>query len=179
MKVKIASLKEVVDNIDFIKRNDINLISIRDVEHNNNYDIIDGAGLKNILVVQFDDLVEDIPNELKGQYLQHPPSENDIKTILEWAKQKMAENNNGFIVQCTAGVSRSAAVAILVKYLEDPTKALSVINPFIHSPNEKVLELGEKLLNTKDIKDPTKKLLKDNDEQWMENLGKPKSNELV
>src|SRR3972149_3354364 len=106
MKIHIASLAEVINNIDYIKRNNINLISIRNTDYSSEYDIIDNAGLKNLLVVQFDDLLE----PLKGRS-EKPPEESDIKTILEWSKQKMAENNNDFIVHCTAGVSRSSAVA--------------------------------------------------------------------
>ena len=170
LKIMIASLLEVVKNIDFIKRLDTNLVSIRDTNHSHYYDVIDNAGLKNLLVVQFDDLVEEIKIEYRDSYKEHPPSENDIKMILEWAKQKMSENNKDFIVQCTAGVSRSSAVAILIQYLQDPSQALKVINPIFHSPNEKVLEIGEKLLNTKDIKEPTRKMLKEHDEQWMKSL---------
>lgn len=166
MKVHISSLREVADNIDYIKRSNINLISIRDTDHSPYYDIIDNAGLKNLLVVQFDDLIEPIPNRP-----EQPPSLENIKTILEWAKQKMTENSNDFIVHCTAGISRSSAVAILIQYLQDPINALKVINPIFHSPNEKVLELGDKLLNG-NLKEPTKKLLKEYDEQFVENVGK-------
>lgn len=170
MKIIISCLAEVAGNIDFINRNDINLISIRDFGHNDLYDVIDNAGLKNLLVVQFDDLLEDLPPQYNRQ--EHPPRESDIAAILEWAKKKMSENSNDFIVQCTAGISRSSAVAILVSYLRDPSNALKVINPMFHSPNEKVLEIGEKLLNTKDIKAPTEKLVKDYNEKWLEEKDK-------
>jgi predicted protein tyrosine phosphatase len=172
MKVQISSLYEVVKNLFYIKRNNINLISIRDTSpgtDKNYYDIIDGAGLSNLLVVNFDDILEPLPLP----YKERPPEENDIRTILDWAKQKMQENNNDFIVQCTAGISRSSAVAILVNYLQDPENALKVINPILHCPNEKVLELGEKILNTKNIKEPTKELLKKHDEEWLANKDKP------
>jgi len=128
-KVQIASLYEVVKNIDFIKRNDINLISIRNTEHTQDYDIIDGVGLKNLLVVYFDDILEPLPDRS-----EKPPEEEDIVKIINWTKQKMQENNNGFIIHCTAGISRSSAVAIIVKYLQDPQNALKVINPILHCP---------------------------------------------
>jgi len=173
LKIDIDSLHEVIRDLDFIKRNNINLISIRDTNpsiiESKAYDTIDRAGLKNLLVVPFDDLVEPLPKEYNRE--ERPPEEQDIRIILEWAKKKMQENNNDFVVQCTAGVSRSSAVAILVQYLQDPAMALKVINPMFHSPNEKVLEIGEKLLNTKDIKEPAKKLMKEYDAQWKENLG--------
>ena len=168
MKIQIASLQEVIKNLDYINRNNINLISIRDTDHSPYYDMIDNAGLKNLLVVQFDDIIEPIKDRN-----EKPPEEKDIVTILEWAKEKMKENNNDFIVHCTGGVSRSSAVAILIQYLQDPAKALKVINPILHSPNERVMELGDKILNT-NIKDPAKKLLKEYDEQWMKNLEKGK-----
>jgi predicted protein tyrosine phosphatase len=172
MKIMIAMVREVADKIDFIKRNNINLISIRDTSAGTNqvyYDIIDNAGLQNLLVVQFDDLVEFLPPQYNRSEL--PPSEENIKTILEWAKQKMKENNNDFIVHCTGGVSRSSAVAILIQYLQDPEGALKVIDPVLHSPNEKVLELGDKYLNT-NLKEPTKKIIKEHNEEFMENVGK-------
>lgn len=90
---------EVIKDLNFISRHDLNLISIRDSDHSPFYDVIDNAGIKNLLVVQFDDIVEEIPIEYRGRYKEHPPSENDIKTILEWSKQKMTENNNDFVVE--------------------------------------------------------------------------------
>jgi len=166
VEVKIASLKEVVRAISLIKRENLNLISIRDADHTSDYDIIDGAGLNNLLVVQFDDLVYELPIEYRDRYKQKPPSEQDIKMILEWAMSKMKENSNDIIVQCTAGVSRSSAVAILINYLKDPENALSVINPMLHSPNEKVLEFGDKLLNTK-IQDPAMELVKKHNDDFL------------
>jgi predicted protein tyrosine phosphatase len=168
LKVIIESLKGVIKNLEYIKKSDMNVISIRDYgEYNRrDYDTIDNAGINNLLVVQFDDLVEELPKEYNKK--ERPPSENDISTILNWAKQKMKENDKDFLVHCSAGISRSSAVAILVQYINDPSKAIKTINPLLHSPNELVLEIGEKLLNTKDIKDPTKEFLKKNDEEWME-----------
>lgn len=170
MKITISNIKEVSENIDFIKRNKINLISIRDTTPSagiqNDYDIIDNAGLDNLLIITFDDLIHPIPFRE-----EKPASESNILTILKWSKQKMTENNNGFIVHCTAGISRSAAVAILVQYLQDPSKALKIINPMLHYPNEKILEIGEKLLQT-NIVQPTKELLNKYDEQFIEQIGK-------
>jgi len=124
--------------------------------------MIDNAGLQNLLVVNFDDLVSPLPAD--SMYRERPPNEEDIRTILEWSKQKMQGNNNNFIIQCTGGISRSSAVAILVRYLQDPEKAIKVINPILHRPNEKVLEIGEKLLKVEGIKDQTKEILKKHDE---------------
>ena len=170
MKIMISSLIETADNVDFIKRNNINLISIRDTTPSKTYqllyDKIDNAGLDNLFAITFDDLVEDIEG-----FEERAPTEQNIGDILNWAKQKMKENNNGFVVQCTGGVSRSSAVAILIKYLENPEKALSVINPIYHSPNEKVLELGQKLLNNKDLKDNAKQIMEQYSEEFNEKIG--------
>jgi len=170
MKVYISSLYEVAKNIDIVKNKNLNLISIRDTNPGDDrtyYDIIDNAGLSNLLVVNFDDLLEPLPPQYNKT--EKPPEENDIRNILNWAKQKMKENSNDFIVQCTAGISRSSAVAILVQYLQNPEQALKVINPMLHCPNEKVLELGEKVLNAKDIVKDTKTLLKKHDEEFLAN----------
>lgn len=176
MSIKIASSKDVVNNIDYIKNNDINLISIRDTNPSNeqirDYNVIDSAGLKNILVADFDDLIEPLPQTYRTTYGERPPDESDIRRIINWAKIKIDEGKTDFIVHCTAGISRSSAVAILIQYLQDPSKALKVINPMLHCPNEKVLELGEKILDTKDIKDPTKNLLNEYDSQFMGNIEK-------
>lgn len=166
-KIHIAGLKNVIDNIDYIRRNDVNLISIRDNRESPAYDVIDNAGLKNLLVVNFSDIIEPIPTMPNEKC----PEESDIVTILEWAKQKMQENDKPFIVQCTAGVSRSSAVAILVNYLQDPENALKVINPMIHCPNPKILELGDKILNS-NIKQPVKKIMDDTKEQFLAHMDK-------
>lgn len=169
-KIQISSLREVVDNINYIKKNDINLISIRDTQPVPEYDIIDNAGLKNLLVIQFDDLEAAIPEQYNRT--EKPPEENDIKNILNWSKQKMQENNNGFIIHCTAGISRSSAVAILVNYLQDPENAIKVINPMLHWPNKKVLELGEKILENRNLKEKTLKVMEDNGQDFWNNKEK-------
>ncbi|MEK6833172.1 MAG: hypothetical protein AABY32_03925 [Nanoarchaeota archaeon] len=174
-KVYITNLLDAAKNIETIKNRNFNLISIRDNFPGTNqklYDIIDNAGIKNILVVNFDDLIAPLPTG-SGK-IERPPNEHDISTILEWAKQKMKENNNDFLVHCTGGVSRSSAVAILVQYLKDPQKALEVIDPVIHSPNDKILEIGEKLLNTNNIKQPVDEMVQENNDKFMERLGEVK-----
>jgi len=175
-KITITNVKDVADHIDYIKRSNINLISIRDTSPGPNqhyYDIIDNASLPNLLVINFDDLEQ--PLDPKYQRKERPPEEHDIVRILEWAKIKMKENNNEFIIHCTGGVSRSSAVAMLIKYMQDPENALKIINPMIHSPNERILDIGDKFFQTKNLKQPAKDLLKKYDEQWMDQLGKPNS----
>lgn len=168
MNVKIAGIAEVIGNINLIKKNNINLISIRDSNPSslkNGYDIIDKAELKNLLAITFDDVSDRLPPQYNRT--KNPPKESDIKTILEWAKQKMTENSNDFMVHCTAGVSRSSAVAILIKYMEDPVNTLNIINPMLHSPNLKILSLGEKILNVKGIKEQVGELFEKCDERFL------------
>ncbi len=175
-KITITNLKDVINNLDYIKRNNLNLISIRDTTpgetQQNYYDMIDNANITNLLVANFDDLEQ--PPDPKWQRKERPPEEYDVVRILEWTKKKMEENNNEFIVHCTGGVSRSSAVALLIRYIQNPEDALKIINPMIHSPNERILDIGDKLFQTKNLKQPTKDLLKKYDDQWMEQLGKEK-----
>ena len=159
MNIKIVGLPWLIENIDHVKRMQYNVISIRDYISSPEYDIIDNAGLENLLAIRFDDDVPTIAGRYQG------PIEQDIEQIIEWSKKKMQENNNDFIVQCTAGVSRSSSVAILVNYLQNPENPLDVINPLLHSPNEHVLELGDKYFNDK-IKEKTQELLKKHDEEF-------------
>jgi predicted protein tyrosine phosphatase len=173
MKIMICSLQDLAKHIDYAKRANLNIISIRDASPNklnkDLYSIIDDAGLENILVIQFDDLLAPIGGGWAKHYTEKPPSEEDITTILEWAKQKMS-NGKTFVVQCTAGISRSSAVAVLIKCLENPAEALKVINPIIHSPNRLVLELGEKILNRQNLAAEAKELEKKYNEQFLKNF---------
>ncbi len=173
MKIMICGLKELVDHIDYAKRANLNVISIRDASPNklnrDFYSMIDGAGLENLLVIQFDDLLAPIGGGWAEKYKETPPTEQDIATVLEWAKQKMS-NGKPFIVQCTAGISRSSAVAVLIKCLENPKEALKVINPAIHCPNKLVLDLGEKILGKQNLAAEAKELEKQYQEQFVSNL---------
>jgi len=124
VKIRIASVKEVVDNIDFIKNHDINLISIRDAEHSHHYDMIDGAGLKNLFVIQFDDLVGQLPNEYRDKYKQKPPSENDIVNILEWVSKIATQKFSKFDVVVFVGTNNPNDIFIG----ETPTKEVLIFN---------------------------------------------------
>lgn len=167
MKVMISSVKEVAKNINFIKNNNINLISIRDTNPKDSqslYDIIDDANLAHIFIINFDDLEYELNNV---NFTERPPTITDIESIIEWARQKIATNPTGFIVHCTAGISRSSAVAILIKYLHDPENALKAINPLIHSPNKLILEIGEKMFNREGWKDAVSKMENDCNDSFL------------
>ena len=73
------------------------------------------------------------------------PTSEHVSGILDWARQKWEENHKPFVVHCTGGVSRSAAIAMLINQM--------ILNNYragwdikLHSPNEKVLEYGERHL---------------------------------
>jgi len=130
------------------------------------YKKIDDACLQNIFVATFDDITEDLLSPYQKSYSNLKlPSENDISGIISWVREKMLENNNQFIVHCTGGISRSSAVAVLVEYIihRDADRAMKVVNPMLHSPNGRVLQIGEKLLGTNEIKEPIMKKINDYD----------------
>lgn len=169
MDVKIVSAKQAADNVDYIKNNNIALISIRDtspdVERDESYDKIDRAGIQNLYVANFDDLETEL--DPKYGYKEKPPEHQDIEGILTWTKQKMDEGISSFMVHCTAGVSRSSAVAILIKALHNPEEALKVINPLLHSPNMRVIDFGEKIIEKLNVADDIKKMEDDYREEFL------------
>jgi len=160
MQVQIVSAAEAADNIGYIVRGNINLVSIRDTNPSPGladcYRDIDQSGIKHIFKVRFDDLEYDL--DPKYNRRERPPAHEDIQSIIDWAREKMVSNPTGFIVHCTAGVSRSSAVAILIKSLHDPENALKIINPLIHSPNSRVLEIGERILDGVKVKDKAREI---------------------
>ena len=73
-----------------------------------------------------------------------PPSRETIGAALDWARDK-----RNVIVHCTAGVSRSSAMAILIDYERDrdiKRVLAETVNPDLHSPNPLVLEHGFSIL---------------------------------
>lgn len=147
--VYIFSLDRVINNIETIKRINANLISIRDNPAGLSnkvklqYELIDNSGIQNIYVATFDDV--ELPFENKKGIIF--PDENIVSNILTWAKSKWEENHKIFVVHCTAGISRSSAIAILINQtIQGQYK--NIYNPAIHSPNKKVLEFGDQLNGT-------------------------------
>jgi len=167
MQVLILPLKTAADNIVFLKHTNPNFISIRDsspnIDSKQKYDLIDRANFQNIFIVYFDD-IENINEISKNEIM---PSESNIAPLINWIQSKIKENNNDFVVQCTGGVSRSAAVAVLVEYIKNQNinKATDIINPILHSPNYKVLEIGEKILNAPELKSKVEKKINNYDAQ--------------
>lgn len=164
--VEILSLDSFVNNLPEIKNNELNVVSIRDSLENSSkrnkmlYERIDSANLANIYVAYFDDVVDPFPNSFGLIF----PTQTEISNILNWANKKWNENHKSFVVHCTAGVSRSSSVAILISQLIN-NNYKNVFHPALHSPNEKVLEFGENHLGVNNIKDNVKKELRQYDKK--------------
>lgn len=70
------------------------------------------------------------------------PSMESIKEILDFAKENEVD-----MVCCYAGISRSSAVAYLIKCLtEEPECAIKVLDELRHHPNKRIIKIGSKLL---------------------------------
>jgi len=140
--VTIWSLEEITRKISEWPT-EFNIVSIRSSDvppklygafekHRRNY--------KNIIVECFDDLT--LPRA--GLIM---PSHEHIQRILMWTKGK-----DKIAVHCTAGISRSAAVAYLIACQQtSPKKALGLFEPAIHCPNRLILELGVEILKDESV----------------------------
>jgi len=149
----IISVDEFVENIEGIKNGSFNVISIRSSDGRmgqdklKKYDLIDEAKFKDICIGIFDDLQKESDRNTETMIF---PEEKHIFPILEWAKNKWNENHKPFVVHCTAGISRSSAIAIVInKMIRDNVK--DAFNSDLHWPNKEILRLGEKFLGANDI----------------------------
>lgn len=139
-----------------------NIISIRDSYSSENnkkiYDIIDRQVMKsNLYILNMDDIsdLNNIEDLLESFPLFKIPSKEILSPLINWCENKIKENNNDFIIHCTAGVSRSSSIAVLIQSLLTPnslSKIKSVLNYELHEPNGLVLELIEKMLKINGLK---------------------------
>ena len=91
---------------------------------------------RNIHVTVFDDI--EYPQD--GRAIVEP---EQIKLILAWAR-----NRRNIAVHCTAGISRSSAVAYLIACTRMPASdAIGLLDPDRHCPNDLVIYHGIKILN--------------------------------
>lgn len=159
--VIILSLQAFVEIIDKIKGSNANVISIRDPMpkylEDKRYQAIDQANFENIYIATFDDLEYDFEEQRNPSVF---PKKTDVYGILSWAKTKWEENHRPFVIHCTAGVSRSSAIGILINQMIQNTYN-NVFDPKYHSPNKKILQYGEEYLQTdhitKDVHEKVKK----------------------
>ncbi len=154
-------LNYFIDNIQKIKSDNLNAISIRDSRPGSNsrlYDIIDSSGINNLYIVLLDDIIKP-----ESGYVM--PEQKHIAYILSWAKRKWDENNQKFIIHCTGGVSRSSAISMLINQMLLNNYELGW-NVNLHTPNKKILEFGEKILNI----EPFSHIVKQKEKEFSEKL---------
>lgn len=153
-KIVITSLYNFITYLEDYKG--YNIISIRDSypsQNNKNiYKMIDKkVPSSDLYVLNMDDIDSNIDDCLKHYPLLKIPSKELISPLIDWCKIKI-KNNNNFVVHCTAGISRSSSIAILIQCLltpNDVSKITSIIDPELHYPNKLVIQLIEELLELK------------------------------
>ena len=140
-KIKILSLEEALDVVEKGKT-DYNIVSIRDKEQPSVYKLFDDnrANYNDLIWEEFDDI--EAPR--RGDNLV---KKEQIERLLDWARDK-----DNLIVHCTAGVSRSSAMAYLIVCMKEGIpEALSILNYIYHCPNRYLIYAGSKILGNDEI----------------------------
>lgn len=141
----IASLYDVYALISTEKNPALNIVSIRNSgESEEIQDMFDlhRDNFNSLCSVIFDDISE--PMAGAGYRL---PKEKDIEKVLQWAKDK--EN---ILVHCSAGISRSSAIAYLIECTRiPPCEAVKILKPGIHYPNRLMVKIGSEILGNPEI----------------------------
>lgn len=134
------------------------MVSIRERPQGPEYEFLDRRKDLNVFSIVFHDIDREVPGIIA-------PSRGAIESILEFAKDK--EN---VIVHCTAGASRSAAVAYLIEcQKKEIPEALKILDPNTHNPNLLVARLGADILGDPQIYERLAKWQKDAVERfWSE-----------
>ena len=143
------------------KKTDFDIVSIRSSGCPGAYTVFDTYhfNYKSIICEEFDDIESPdfgfkVVTRLK------------VARILKWAKGK-----KNIAVHCTAGISRSSAVAYLIACSRMPaSEAIKVLNPNIHSPNALVVFHGIKILKDMAVYEHYKKWLRKADEKHCKNI---------
>lgn len=140
--ITIWSLREIAGLIRE-KPTDLNIVSIRSTDISPaTYDVFEEcrSNYGNIIVEYFDDIR--IPQDGFTA-----PAKEQIMRILKWAMDK-----EHIAVHCTAGISRSSAIAYLIAcHRSSPKEALKILDPMKHSPNRLILYLGMEALGDKTV----------------------------
>lgn len=140
--IAIYSLEAMVELISRKKTN-LNIVSIRSSKMPEDvYEVfaLFPKNFKSIIMEEFDDI--ESPEDV---FIV--PEEEHVSRILDWAKDK-----NNIAVHCTAGVSRSSAIAYLIACSKmPPSEAIKVLDWNYHSPNDLVILHGIKLLGNYSI----------------------------
>ncbi len=138
------------------RKTDWDIVSIRSSGCPGAYTVFDTyhSNYNSIICEEFDD-IESPDDELKVV------TRAKIVKILKWAKGK-----NNIVVHCTAGISRSSAVAYLIACSRmHPSKAIKILDPKQHSPNALVVFHGIKILKDMAVYEHYKKWLREADEE--------------
>lgn len=102
---------------------------------------------KNSLVLLFDDITYPIEK-------CKMPTKEDIEKALSFAEDCKGD----IVVSCTAGVSRSSAIAYLIAAKKfGVEKAYDVLNFCSHWPNDLIISLGAEIFNLPVLNDEIKK----------------------
>jgi predicted protein tyrosine phosphatase len=95
---------------------------------------------KDVLHLQFDDII--FPNKRLKM-----PDIDDVLDAMEWTKER-----DDVLFTCHAGASRSAAMAYVCACQEFyPEDAINLLKPGVHTPNQKIVQLGVEALKDKKI----------------------------
>ena len=90
---------------------------------------------RRVLHLQFDDIAATFPD-------MHPPTSADVQRALDWAA-----GSEDLVVACHAGISRSSALAYVIRSRDwSPSQAVQILTRGLHSPNRLIVDLGAKLL---------------------------------
>lgn len=120
-----------------------NIVSIRNPEESEEiHDVFKKYrdNYHSVFVMSFDDISEPMPGYIM-------PKEQDIKDVIDWSKGK-----DNLLVHCSAGISRSAAIAYLIECTRKPPKeAEKILRRSIHFPNMLILEIGSQILGDPNI----------------------------
>ncbi|MFA6292822.1 MAG: dual specificity protein phosphatase family protein [Victivallales bacterium] len=132
------------------------IVSIRSSGCPKAYTVFDTCHLNynSIVCEEFDDIESPDP----GFKVVTRPK---VMRILKWAKDK-----DNVVVHCTAGISRSSAIAYLIACSRmHPSEAIKILDPKRHSPNALVVFHGIKVLKDMAVYEHYKKWLRKADEE--------------
>jgi len=100
-----------------------------------------------VLPLEFEDLDREIPGR------RCPPRLHHIAELVEWAN-----NKNEILIHCDAGCSRSSACALVVLASRGTVEgAIEFLNPWLHWPNELIIELGARVVKQPRLVEAVKK----------------------
>jgi len=135
----------------------LHVVSIRDYRDKTApVDKVAGLCLS-LLILRFNDLEDAHLNHISTTDLVkhglHYPERGHIEAALDYAEDK-----KNLLVHCSAGVSRSSAIAYLIACSRvGPIEALRLLNSSLHWPNNRVVRLGAEILGNPEIEQTIKK----------------------